>query len=70
MREIIKEVLEEVITSKELAKLLGKSESQIRRMARDLKVESVLKGKTRLYDPKDFISNEQDEQNATLAQDK
>lgn len=63
MREIIKEVLEETITSKELAVVLGKSEAQIRKMARENKIESVLKGKTRLYDPKDFIiiSNEDEE---------
>ncbi len=61
MREIIKEILEEVITSKELAVMLKKSEAQIRKQARENKIDSVLKGKTRLYDPKDFISNEPNE---------
>jgi DNA-binding transcriptional MerR regulator len=58
MRPVIKQVLDEVVTSKELAKILDVSEDQIRKLVMNKKIESVLKGKTRLYDPKDFVKEE------------
>lgn len=62
MRVALKRAALQLRTAQELATLLGGEASTFKKMAQQGRVEAVKKGKTWLFDPKDFppYSQEQD----------